>query len=469
METVHVFSFLGGKGLKNKKKNAKLRLVLIFTGLCFCQAVQGREKEVNDTFHERITDWKHPADWLELGADLRLRAEYDNNRKLDNKATGHERVVFPRFRARAGAKIKLTDDIDFNFRFVMEPRYYIRPPSQDPQFTRNEVLLDKFNLTWRKAFDLPLTFVAGRQELNLGSGWLISDGTPLDGGRTAFFNALRLTYILDASDTTVDFVWVENHADSAKWFKPFHDRDDDFSEQDEQGAILYLAKKTGKDAGIDGYFIYKHDHDRAINSGYEGEIYTPGVRKYGRLNERWQYSMEFAPQFGHKNGKHLGAFATNNQLIYNFNDEKQNKIYLGYEYLSGNDDKDKNFDRGWGRVDTWSVLYQGCIDSIDGRAYDNSNMHRIYTYWETNPTEKTNLRCGYHLLFADDNTSAGGTGGLSKSGNFRGQLLTAMLKYKVSKMIEHRIEGEVFFPGDFYNKDKNDPAVFVRYGLYLTW
>ena len=51
------------------------------------------------------------------------------------------------------------------------------------------------------------------------------------------------------------------------------------------------------------------------------------------------------------------------------------------------------------------MLYQGGLDSIDGRAYDNSNLHRIYTGWETNPAEKTNLRCGYNLLFADDNTS----------------------------------------------------------------
>jgi hypothetical protein len=318
-------------------------------------------------------------------------------------------------------------------------------------------------------FDWPLTIVAGRQELKLGSGWLIADGTPVDGSRTAFFDAIRLTHTLDAPDTTLDFVWVENHADTAKWLKPINDRDEDLSEQDEQGAILYFAKKTAKDSGIDGYLIYTRDRRRIASSGYEGEIYTPAARKYGRLNECWQYSMELAPQFGHKNGKTLRAFAANNQLIYNYNDEKQNKIYLGYEYLSGNDDKDKNFDRGWARIDTWSVLYQGGIDSIDGRSYDNSNLHRIYTNWETNPTGKTNLRCGCNLLFADDNTSRGGSGGLSKSGNFRGQLLTAMFKYKPGKMIEHRFEGERFFPGDFYNNDKNDQAVFIRYGFYLTW
>jgi len=445
-------------------KNTQHGLLLILTGLLFCQAAQGGE---NDPL-EKIADWKHPAEWLELGADLRLRAEYDNNRRLDKDAVGHDRITFPRYRIRAGARMELSEDIDFNTRLVTEPRYFIRPPSQDPQFTRNEVLFDRMNLSWRKAFDLPLTIVAGRQDLVLGSGWLICDGTPLEGGRTAFFDAFRLTYTSNESDTAVDFVLVDNHADSAKWFKPFDDEDDDLSEQDEQGAILYLAKKTGKDSGIDGFFIYTHDHDRAIADGSQGEIYTPGARIYGGLNENWQYSSEFAPQFGHKNGKTLRAFAANNQLVYNYNDEKQNKLFLGYEYLSGDDDKDKFFDRGWGRIDTWSVLYQGNIDAIDGRAFDSSNLHRIYTNWETKPAENTILWCGYNLLFADDNTSRGGSGGLSKSGNFRGQLLRTVFRFKPNKSIEHRFEAEAFLPGDFYDDDKNDPAVFFRYGFYLT-
>jgi len=57
---------------------------------------------------------------------------------------------------------------------------------------------------------------------------------------------------------------------------------------------------------------------------------------------------------------------------------------------------------------------------------------------------------------------------MSKSGNFRGQLLKTMLKYKPCKNIEHRLEAELFLPGDFYNDTRNDPAVFVRYGFYWT-
>jgi len=44
-----------------------------------------------------------------------------------------------------------------------------------------------------------------------------------------------------------------------------------------------------------------------------------------------------------------------------------------------------------------------------------------------------------------------------------------MLKYKVSKSLEHRFEGEVFLPGDYYNNDKNDVAALARYTLIYTW
>jgi hypothetical protein len=262
---------------------------------------------------------------------------------------------------------------------------------------------------------------------------------------------------------------IDNYADSAKYLKPMNDRNMDLAEQDERGAIFYLAKKTGKDAGIDGYFIYKQDHDRLISSGSEGEIYTLGLRKYGRLSEKWQYSMEFAPQFGHKNGKSLGAFATNNQLIYSFKDKNDNKLYFGYEYLSGDDDPDKNFDRGWSRLDTWSSLYQGSIDTIDGRATDNANMHRFYVDWSTNLAENICFGAGYALLLADQNTYKGGTGGMSRSGNLKGHLLKAQLKLKYAKNLEQTFDAEVFIPGNFYNEERNSVAVLAKTDLIFTW
>ena len=40
---------------------------------------------------------------------------------------------------------------------------------------------------------VPLDFKIGRQDLFLGNGWLVGDGTPLDGSRTFYFDAIRAT------------------------------------------------------------------------------------------------------------------------------------------------------------------------------------------------------------------------------------------------------------------------------------
>ncbi len=461
--------------MKDKNRITIFLLFIVFAfpfqvSLAEEQAVKVEQKQ-RDFFGLRQfkTDLHKSAPWLETGGDFRFRIVYDEARRMDKEASGHDRVN-TRYRARVWTKMKQSDELEFNIRLMTEPRYYHRPSSRNKQLAYEEALFDILNMKWKNAFGLPLEITAGRQEIILGSGLLIRDGTPLDGGNTKFFDAIRLSYDWQSRDTTVDLIWVDNYGDSAKRIKPFNDRDTDFVEQDERGLIVYVSDKSRQKTQVDGYFIYKNDHNRNRSSGTEGNIYTLGTFIKGDISERWKYQLEFAPQFGHKNGKELNAFATSNQLSYHFNDAKKNRIHFGYEYLSGNDDPDKNFDRLWGRIDDlWSKLYQCSIDSIDGRSADSSNLHRLNVGWVTEPLEKIKIETNYHLLFADDNTSAGGTGGLSKSGNFRGQLIRTEIRYSASKQLSHRIEFELFCPGDFYNDDRNDPAIFFRYAIMFVW
>lgn len=460
-----------GVYLKNKIIDCVSAVVIL--SFCPVQTAWAAAQARQDVEKDKATDQPEKSlpksiPWLDMGADFRFRVVYDDARKLDREATGHDRLN-TRYRGRVWTKLKQSEDFDFNIRIMTEPRYYHRPPSMDKQFTHNEALFDRLNCTWRNVFGLPITAKVGRQDIRLGSNWLVLDGTPLDGANTHFFDAIRLTYDLQDRNTTTDLIWIDNHGDSAKLLKPFNDQDIDLAEQDERGLVLYVSDKSRPKTQLDGYFIYKNDHARNRSSGSEGNIYTLGTLVKADIDKHWKYQLEFAPQFGHKNGKELNAFATNNQLTYHFNDSKNSRVYIGYEYLSGDDDPDKYFDKVWGRVDTWSVLHQDSIDSIDGRKIDSSNLHRVHFGWITKPTEKTKVQTTYNLLFADDNTSAGGTGGLSKSGNFRGQLLRAEVKHKINKHMHHRLEGELFLPGDFYNDDRNDVAVLVRYGIVFTW
>ena len=416
--------------------------------------------EAKKRFHELVP-------WLEMGADLRLRSIYDQGRTLQRRASGHDRF-WHRWRGRVWAKVTPLENLEFNIRVVAEPRYYCRPDNLERQLIRHEALFDRLNVKVKNVFGLPVTATVGRQDMKLGNGWLVNEGTPRDGSRTIHFDAVRLTAELKDIKTTADVIFIDNHANSSAWIHPFNDRGLDLSEQDEQGAIFYVSNEALGDTKIDGYFIYKRDHNRTP-SGVEGESYTFGALVERRFNESWECSTEFAPQFGHKNGKPLCAFGTINKVTYSFRDPMANALSLTYEYVSGARDRDQNFDHLWARNARWSDLYNGGIDGIDGRSDDSSNLHRLALGWGCEPTKTTELQANYHLLFADDSTSAAGTNGLSRHGHFRGQLFTAQAKHTVNEHFSHRVNAELFCPGNFYNSDRNDPALWVRYEILLSW
>lgn len=450
------------------KPGVVVTILALITGvLCMWRPAAAGQSVVEESCP---TTWqlKEPTPWLSLSGDFRFRTVYENARKLDSHAAEDERFS-TRYRFRVGAKIKQSENADFSVRLAGEPRYYHSPESMQDQFVYEEALWDRLNYSVRDLLDLPMAVTIGRQNMNLGSGWLVADGTPLDGSRTDYFDAVRMTYTLADVDTAADFVWIENHGDSAKWLKPLNDHDVDLAEQDEGGAIVYLSRKASDSSRLDGYIVYKRDTNRLTSGGREGETYTAGVMMEGDLVENWRYRVEAAPQAGHTNGKSLSAFGGYGQLTYDLKDAAKNRICWAYEYLSGDDDPDKCFDKVWGRIDTWSALYQVTVDTIDGRAYESSNLHRISMAWTTMAAANVELQTSGHLLLADENTYRGGTGGMSRSGKVRGELFRMQAKYTPCKSICHVIETEVFFPGNFYDDTRNDVAVLARYSLVFTW
>jgi hypothetical protein len=387
--------------------------------------------------------------------------------RLDRKALGHDQI-FQRYRARVWAKKKHSEGLYSNIRLATEPRYYFRPDILEDQFIRDETLVDQLNLEWDSFLGEDISLVVGRQDFRLGNGWLVTDGTTIDGSRTHYFDALRLTQKHE-NNSKYDFILYDNHANSSHWIKPFNDRDLDLDEQDDQGVMLYLSDIPYQRSLVDAYFFYKHDRKRVLRRSNKGEIYTLGASYKSCINDRTRYDLELTPQFGHKNGKDFTAAATNARLDYDLDDDNNSTVHFMYEYRSGDDDPDKYFDKLWGRFPQWSELYDIRISSIDGRVGDASNLHRLNMGLETNLAKDIKLECEYHLLFADQNTLLAGANGLSKSGTFRGQLLTVQLEFLGNEHLKHRINGELFFPGDYYNDDRNDMAVFLRYELLFTW
>ena len=440
------------------------------------------DKQPHKHFSTDSMDWFHnPAEGLTMTLDTRLRYVYGWNVYLDNQKHGH--LVFGRYRNRWGQQLKIDDDTTVNSRLVWEFRTWDEPGDKShPSSTDfDEIIFDKLNVNVKNFLDMPVTATIGRQDLIYGTGWLVLDGTPLDGSRTIFMDAAKFSWKVD-DDTTLDMVYINNHASSNKWLKPINSRDRYLTEQDEEGVILYLTDTSIQDTKLEGYFIYKHDS--AVDSparnfppalvnawSKDAEIYTLGGAIQKQVNDTWSFRCEGAGQFGHKEGATLKAFGTKNRLTYSFNDKYNNQLHAEYEYLSGDDEStsaNEAFDPLWGEWPQFSELYVYSYAKEDAIG-ETTNLHRLSLIHNFNPYKAVRLKTAYHLLWAAQDTQGSTSIFNGGSHTFRGQLLTCWLTYSCCKQVRAHIVAEYFMPGNYYAEDYRGQATFVRANLEYTW
>jgi len=264
---------------------------------------------------------KNPVDWFSWGGDFRVRNEYFNNALSLGSGPGsgpfgpvHEQDYF-RFRGRIGASFfpaiytSITNDLSFNVRLAAEPREFLKNSTMDTYFEKSGMqwrygIIDTLNVQWKQPLDLPATVTVGRQDINLGDNWLFGDGTPEDGSFTSFLDSARVTVNLKDQHTTIDAIGIVQYARPDAWLPTIGPSTTQggnpnpylLTDQNEKGAVLYIANKSLPAANLDGFFIYKHDsalnnHPFSIFSD-NADIYTFGGRVSGLVEEHWNYSAE---------------------------------------------------------------------------------------------------------------------------------------------------------------------------------
>ena len=405
---------------------------------------------------------------VRYGGDFRFRIIHEDKRKLSSEETGNDRL-WQRYRARIWSSVDLASNIQFNMRLVTEPRHYSHSsPKED--WIRKEILFDNFNLKFQNCFRLPLEVTAGRQQIEFADRWLVGEGTPDDGTRTAHFDAVRSRWEWEAQRATINLIWIENHRNSAAWLPPICDADLDNHPQDERGVIAWLSKEVSDGKFADSYFIYKKDFNgEGTVDSVNGETYTFGMRAHGKTDGLLSYNAEIAPQFGYKNSKDYSAFAANTWLQWTQFDPRGVSFRLGYEYLSGDSDPDKSFDKLWGREGLWSDLYTGGIDGFDGRSLDSSNLHRPHCILEARPFEKIRAKVEYSLLFADKVVDGVGSKEVDDGSRFRGHHLKAALEHQWTDRTKHYVTMQIMLPGNYYSDSREDTATWFRYGVEIEF
>jgi hypothetical protein len=469
-----------------------------------------------DAFH-------NPFDGLQMGLDLRLRDEYNHNTSSlddqfgDNYDNAAKEIKHgnwneengQRYRMRWSTIWTLSPDVTFNTRLVWEFWTWDteKGPSRansDQNLDMREMIFDRMNLTFKNAFDAPMTLVVGRQDIMLGTGWLVNDGTPRDGSRTMFFDALRAT--IDLRDKTqLDLIGITQYDDEETWLKPINHRDylSLTQKTDETGFIGYLTDKSIKNTTLEGYYIYKKEEPSnytkfwrtrsenwSTTPGRDQEIHTFGGRIAQKLDDNWSYSVEVAKQFGRKDmgtypshdNQSMKSLGSNDSLVYAFNDEWKNELRTTFEYLSGDKPGTKGseaFDPLWG---DWPQPQRGGDLVPNMYTYENAkgevtNLYRLGFGHTFKPIKNWSFATDYNLLWADQNTKgdsgspAGSYGSpvFTKNGNFRGQLFSWLATYSCCKNFKTSFTLDYFVPGNYYDQSTRDHAVFARVNLEWTF
>jgi hypothetical protein len=454
---------------------------------------------------------KQPCEFFKWGADLRLRQEYILNAITVSDANtaekDHERD-FQRYRFRLwGTVMDPTDAAEANVRMTTEPRYYFQPVGSamapapinrmffPESYYSSPIFFDTLNATVNKIGDFPLKIVAGRQDFLdekgrplYGDGWLILDGTPLDGSRSTYFDAIRASLPVESIDTTFDLIYIDQGGHDTHWLATINVKHEDQIEQDERGAILWVKNKSVKDTTLEGFFIYKHSEPTRSGPFYwnagnyftsyadSGDMYALGGKVEHACDEHWKASVQAAWEFGGNRGAALNAFGAVSKLCYTFNDDLKNELHGGYEFLSGDSSPGNSTDTAWkplwGLWPQWSELYVYTY-APETRIGEVTNLHRLNVGWQFVPMERMQVGVDYHALFADENaaiTRPAPVGPfIDDTGYYRGSLITAKVMYKFNRFMSGHLWGEWFVPGNYYDPTHRDLGLFLRAELAFTF
>lgn len=422
---------------------------------------------------------KQPTDWLKLGADLRLRQEYlDDATTMSDEVKNHEQD-YSRFRARAWATITPADNLTINNRWTWEGRYWLQPEAAEGWQT-SYIICDQLNLQVKNLFDSKSTLTVGRQDIIMNEGWLVLDGTPLDGSRTIFFDAIRLQMQLPDKKSSLDMSVLQTHQDPEAWFPaigntatyPNGHGEPSLVEQNEFGVIADYKYTVDKGTNFDAFYIYKNN-DQELANGDQGEIHALGGRAEHAFNDNLSARAQGVYEFGNDRTPYttpgrLNAWGATSRVTYAFKDTWDQKLGFDLEYLSGDDpgsQTNEGFDPLWGRWPQWSEMYANTwATETHGRPGEQTNLIRVGPNWEANPTKQLNLSAAYYALFAPEDANSG----ITADGNFRGNYFQAVAKYKFNSHLTGHLWGEYFFPGNFYSDSNQSEAVFLRVELNLT-
>lgn len=388
-----------------------------------------------------------PAPRLKLIFVERFRLEaWDNAVNLDDSAD--DNFAYTRNRTTLGLRWQAAKNLEILGKVTNEFRIYLAP--KDRAFNWHELFVDNLSIKWIIPGRLPFTVTAGRQDINFGEGFVIADGTPGDGSRSYYFNALRLEADLSKNHKLIAFFHSQETSDKyLPVINESKERPQALAEQPEKALALYYSGAFGK-AKVDAYAVRKTT-DETEAWPIPTRIDTFGGRTQLPLFKPLLLVAEGALQTGRYGAAGRSAFGG----IFHLDCDLKGVLPLlksatvGGIFLSGDKpgtEKMEGWDPIFSRWPKWNESIVYTLTRESRQAYW-SNLTSLYGTLTLDFGARSEGLVMVQRLGADEVQPGVFPGG---TGLGRGTLFKGRLNFTISKFLSGRIILERFIPGSFY-------------------
>jgi len=397
---------------------------------------------------------------FEFGFQHRARfIDFDNI--IDYTDTIDDDNQFYRFRTRLWGRL-IRNSLEFKLQLTNEFRYYTHPDKDD---TFDEIFFDQCYLRLNEIFGSGWSVSVGRQNIMKGEGFILFDGNPLDGSRSAYFNALVIKRAFKSS--SLEFIGIANPSKD-QYLPRIGDKSKPLIEHDEEAVGVYFTSRLPADLTLEACYLYKKEtspHD--VSSPQftpERSLHIAGGRIAVPVGKSGQLTCELDGEYGEEDpDRTLSAWAGYASWKHRFDSTMTPHIKITACLLSG-DNPDTAKDEGWtppfSRWPKWSELYIYSLIRERGVA-TWSNLYFGNAEFVITPFISLKVRLSYYKLFAfhAPRTSSDVFG----KGTNRGDLFQIRTDVTLAKGLTGHALYEFHQPGDFYSD--NQAGHFLRFEL----
>jgi hypothetical protein len=427
-------------------------------------------------------DTAGPYPRWEHGAGLRVRLVHmENATDLGTGGDPDPTRRFLRLKSQAWLRRRFSPTTSVYARINNESRAYFECESCDSHF--DEIIVENLYIETTRLFGLPVGLRLGRHDLFYGDGFVICDGTPLDGSRTSYVNGALLTFTFREWAFDAFVTWNRRRE---QYLPRLNNQYTPLLEFNSLVAGLYFKRLLPPDHAsgylLEHYYIF--EEDRA--PGKIASFHTLGTRLgfplyFLRLSGDLAYQAGRAPEYkfllverGILGPQTVTAYGI--QLTASTGISRPVPVDLagGYIHLSGDDPVSQKEHEGWnpilGRWPQWSELYiytllaESFLQPMDQGVAYWQNLKAPFVRIEVRPRPEIRFQAS-HMWMGQSQAAA--TLPVDAEPSHRGDLLALRLSWKAADRLFGHLLYERFEPGDAYVASAGS-AIFMRLEVSMS-